>query len=456
MNAVGRTIRNISGKVRGNSLKAKAARGSLVLATGTFAERGMRLVRNMILARLLAPEDFGLMAIVMAILVVLESFTDIGVRQSIIHNKSGDESEYLNIAWWVQFVRGLGLFIIAVLLVIPLICRFYGKPELLDLLRVSLLVVIFNGLTSPRLYLLDKEFRFVKAMILVQGSSLLGTLAAIILAFYMRNVWVLVIGRVAQSGIQCLLSHILCPFRPLFTISRTHLKEFITFGRGMVGLSFLTVVAMQTDVFVLGKLMSPGQVGMYALALALAQQPAFMFRTIVGRVLLPAFAEKQDDRKALCFAVGKVVRVTLIFGGLLAVIAAVGSGPILSIVYGKEYAIVAVPFGILCFTGLFRIQKHILGTVFLAIGKPHLHRYFTVVLVVIVICLIYPGILLFGLAGAAGTLLLANIIAVCMQVVWIRRIVGLTFKDCIPHPDWLRLLLPGMAIKRKNCDCDMQ
>jgi len=425
----GRTIKNIINKGRGNSLKAKAARGSLVLAIGTFAERGMRLVCNMILARLLAPEDFGLMAIVLSVLAVLESFTDIGVGQSIIHHRDGGTTEYLNIAWWVQVVRGLILFIIATLLIVPLICRLYNKPELLNLLRVSFLVVILNGVTSPRLALLDKEFRFVKALFVIQGSSLIAALAAISLAFHMQNVWVLVIGRVVQSGMKCLLSHILCPFRPVLKIDRACLKEFLRFGRGMVGLSFLTVVSMQTDVFVLAKLLPSEEVGMYALALSLARLPVFVFARTVGRVLLPAFAEKQDDRKAICIAVLKVLRSILLFGVPIVVITAIWAKTILSVIYGAQYGTVAAPFALLCFAMLFYVQAVVLSQIYMAIGMPHLHRRYVILLATLIICLIYPGIKLYGLVGAGGVLLFANTFALFMQVIWLKNVIGLKFKD---------------------------
>jgi O-antigen/teichoic acid export membrane protein len=413
---------------QGGSLKARSTRGSLVLATGTFIERGMKLVRNMILARLLAPEDFGLMAIVMAVLIALETFTDAGVPQAIIQNKQGDREEFLNVAWWLQFIRSLGLFII-VYPIAPIICKFYDKPELLNLLRISFFSIVAFGLASPRVAVLDKEFRFAKAIILIQGSAILGTLLTITLAFYIRNVWVLVIGSVSEGILRLILSFVLCPFRIKFSIDRPCLKELLKFSRGMLGLSFLTIISLQSDIFVLGKLVSPEQLGMYALALALAQQPAGMFGQIVGRVLFPAFAEKQDDKQALCRTVLKMIRGTIVLGVPLVALAAIFAGTILSVVYGQKYSVVAIPFGILCVTMLFRIQEILLAGIYVGIGKPHLHRRFVVLLAILIISLIYPGIMLFGLAGAAGVLLISNIVAVLMQVIWMKKVIDLEFTD---------------------------
>ena len=429
-----KAISNKIALIKGSSLKARAARGALILAIGTFFERGMSLVRNMILARMLAPKDFGLMAIVLSVLTVLESFTDIGVRQSIIQHPEGNRREYLSIVWWVQVVRTVGLFI-AAFLIAPAICRFYGKPELLNLLRVSFLVVVFGGFTSPGFSLLDKEFRFIKALFLIQGTSLIGTVTTISLALYMQSVWVLAIGKVVESAVQCLLSNLLCPFRPMLKIDRRYLKDVISFGRGMAGLSFLTIISLQTDIFVMGKLLPSEQVGMYALALSLAQQPLLFFSRTMGRVLLPAFAEKQNDKRALCSAVVKILKSILLFGIPLSVLAALGSKTILSVIYGAQYSVVAVPFALLCFAMLFYVQAVVLSQIYMGIGMPHLHRRYVILRASLVICLIYPGIKLFGLAGAAGVLLFSHTIAVFMQIIWMKSVIGIRFKDYI-HCWW--------------------
>jgi lipopolysaccharide exporter len=433
-------------RIKGTDLKAKSARAAMALGLGTVVERGLRLVRNMILARLLAPDQFGLMAIVMVAASVFEAFVEIGVRQSVIQNKGGADPEYLNVAWWFQAIRGLGLFAIA-LLAAPLISSFYGNPELLRLVQVAVLAILFRGLISPRAYVLEKEYRFGWVVFLVQGSGVLGTVTAVVLAFIIKNVWALVIGFVAEFAIMCVLSYVIVPFKPSFKMHRKHMGELFKFARGMFGLPILTIFAVRTDVVVLGKVVLPEQLGMYALAAALAGQPGELFTRVVGRVLFPAFAEKQDNKQALCRAVLRMTRATVVFGVPLIAVVAIFAGPILSFVYTPKYAVVAVPFRIMCATMFVGIQRHILGTMYLAIGRPHLHRRFVGVLAILIACLIYPGIAVFGLVGAATVLLLANAVAVFMQVVCMRRVIGLRFREyafCwLPLPlNWWKVAAP--------------
>lgn len=415
------------------STKAKAIRGVVALVTGTTVGRGLRFVRNMILVRLLAEELFGVMGIVMAATIAFESLSEVGVQQSIIQNKDGDDPEYMNIAWWFQFIRGSVLFVVG-LLMAPWIGSFYGNPEISGLLKVAFVAVLFRGLVSPRTYVLEKEYRFGLLMLIVQGSSILGTITTIVLAFMTKNIWALIIGYVAEAAAMCLISYILVPFRPTLKINREYLAELLKYARGMFGLPFLTMVIWQTDVFVLGKVLPAAQLGllgMYVMALRLAEQPAWAFGQVFGRVLLPVFAEGQDNGEMLRRRVLRVIRTTLIVSVPLVAVVTVGAKPIIALIYTPKYAAVAVPFAILCIAMFVKTQAAILTTICLAVGKPHLQRRYAVFLAICVVCLMYPGIILFGVTGAAGVLLLSNIVAICLQVVWVGKIIDLRFRDYV-------------------------
>ncbi len=435
--AIRKAISDKISRMRGSDIKAKGTRAVVALSIGTVAGRSMRFVRNMILVRLLAEELFGVMGIVMAATIAFESLSEVGVQQSIIQNKDGDDPEYMNIAWWFQFIRGSGLFIVG-LLTAPWIGSFYGNPEISGLLKVAFVAVLFRGLVSPRTYVLEKEYRFGLLMLIVQGSSILGTITTVVLAFATKNIWALIIGYVAEAAAMCFISYIVVPFRPTLKINREYLAELLKFARGMFGLPFLTMVIWQTDVFMLGKLLPAAQLGllgMYVMALRLAEQPAWAFSQVFGRVLLPVFAEGQDSREILRRRVLRVIKTTLMVSIPLVAVMTVGAKPIISLVYTPKYAVVAVPFAILCVTMFVKTQATILVTICLAVGKPHLHRRYAVLLAACVVCLMYPGITLFGVTGAAGVLLLSNIVAICLQVVWVGRIVDLRFRD---YAFWLR------------------
>lgn len=447
---IGKVVRDKMALIRGDSLSAKSARSAIVLGGGTFAERGIRFVRNMILTRVLAPEHLGLMAVVMVVSLGCEAFTEVGVKQSVIQNIKGARAEYLNVAWWFQALRGFCVYLVA-FLVAPLLCGFYfhdggetlalyGKSQIVSIFRVAFLTILFNCLISPRAHVLEKEFRFGKSVFLIQGSAILATFITIVLVFYMRSVWAIVIGFVFEPVFRCFASYILCPFLPRLEIDRSSLSEIVKFARGMFGLPILSFIALQTDVMVLGKVVPMVLVGLYSMALQLSQFPKMLFAKVVGPILLPLFAEMQNDQRNLRAVALKMTKTVAFIGVPLVVFMSVCAGPILSVVYEPEYVDVAVPFALLSLCMLFSVQSVILAAIYLAIGKPQLHRRYVILLSLIIVGLIYPGIRLFGLIGSAGVLLLANVIALFAQVMWIRKLIGLYLRE------YIRCWLPGLCL----------
>ena len=277
--------------------------------------------------------------------------------------------------------------------------------------------------------MLEREFKFGKSVLLKHVSWILGTVITIILAFMMRNVWAIVIGFSSSSLLFCISSHIFCPFRPRFSYERESFQEIYRFARGVLGMPILTYFVFNIDVLVAGKLVSAGLVGMYGMALVLARAPQDLFGRIVNPLLLPAFAEKQDNKQALCKAVLELTRIITTIGIPMVVLAIMFSETIISTVFGEQYQAVALPFSLLCIYVLFVMIGLILCAVFYGIGQPEKQRISTMINAVALALLIYPSVRLFNVAGAAAILLLANFIALCFQFNLIRKTINLRIHD---------------------------
>ena len=450
-------ISAIADQFRGDNLKARCARSSIVLGIGVFIAKFLGFGSKVVLARLLVPQEMGLMVMIISLTALFEVLTEIGIKQSVIQHKNGADPGYLNMAWWFQSLRAIGLYAVA-FVVAPWLCEFYfsSRPEVLTrysmlelttLVRVAFLSILFNGFVSPRAHVLEKKFKFGRAVVITQGGFALGAIVTIILAFLIRNVWAIVIGFAATGFTRCLMSYVLCPFIPRFTYDRESFQGLYRFARGMLGLPVLTYIAFNIDVLVAGKLVSTSLVGFYGMALVLARAPQDLFSRIISPILMPAFAEKQNDKEALCRAVLKITKVTALLVIPPTALAIICSRAILTFVYPPEYAAVAVAFGLLCVYVLFLIQGTVLATVFFGIGQPGKHRAFVGLRALILAALIYPGIKFFGLTGAAGTVLLANFAAMCVQVAVIRKAIGLSIYDyAISWAPGLALAIPVLAV----------
>lgn len=437
--AIRKIVSDKISRLKGTDIRARSARGVMALSIGTFAGRGMRFVRSMILARILAPNQIGLMAIIMSFSVAFEALTEVGVKQSIIQNKQGANTSYLNVAWWMQVTRALCLYGIAVLSA-PFISSFYGKPELLPLLRVAFLAIALRGFISPRAHVLEKKYKFGRAVFLLQGSAILGTVITVILALVMRNVWALVIGFVIEMAILCILSFILVPFLPRFELDKSSLSELMKFARRMFGLAFLTMLSFQAPNMVLGKVISMDQLGLYTFSALLTFIPIDIFTRTISPVLLPAFSEKQDDKQALCRGLIQTTRLTATFIIPLVAFMSCCAGELLLFAYGSLYVAMTVPLIVLSMNILARSEATILAGIYLAIGQPHLQRRFAIIRAVAIIGLIYPAVARFGPLGAVAVIVFSNFSVLLMQVLKARTVINLELRR------YIRCYIPGLLL----------
>lgn len=413
-----------------DNLLGRCMRGGSVLSAGSLVENIFRFIRNIILARLLAPEAFGLMATVMAAVAAMEAFAEVGLKQSVIQNKNGAANDFLCIIWWLSVIRGLILYLIAYF-ASPWLCSFYGNSELLNILRVGFTVLLFTGLINPKLYVLEKEFRFSRWVLIMQGSGVLGTLAAILLAFFLHNVWALVLGYVLEAVLRCLLSFILNPFLPKIIINRAYLTDILDYSRRIFGLPILTMLFFQTDVFVIGKVLTLNKLGLYTLARDLAIMPNTFLTKIIQPLVLPAFSELQDDKEKLKHALLTVTRVIATFGIPFIAFMIVFSKPILTVIYGIQYASVFVPFSIFCIYALVFLCSTFIMNIFLAIGKPDLQRTASLFRTILFIIIIYPATKGFGLTGSSCAMLLAMCSSLTLQIIYLNRLINISIYEYV-------------------------
>jgi O-antigen/teichoic acid export membrane protein len=428
--SIRKLISNKIGQLKGTDIKTKSIRAVMALGAGTFAGRGLRFIRNMIIARILAPDQIGIMVIVMSLSMGLEAFTEVGVKQSVIQNKEGANDHYLNVAWWMQVTRAICLYIIASFLA-PWLSSFYDYPELSKMLRVAFIAIALRGFVSPRAAVLEKEYKFGKVVFLVQGSAVLGAIISVVMAFIMRSVWALVIGFVIETAIYCIFSFVLVPFVPRFEIDRSSLVELVRFARRMFGLPVLTAVSFYAPTLILGKVVSKELTGLYGFAAMFCFIATDFYLRTIAPVLLPAFSEKQDDKRALCRGVLHTAKWTSIFVIPLAAFIACCSSKLLLLAYGPKYATMSIPLAVLCIQIVFRNQIVCLSGLYLAIGQPHLQRRFAAIRAVVILGLGYHSVVLYGPLGIAVVIVLSNFVVLLMQVFKARKVIGLNIGSYI-------------------------
>lgn len=410
----------------GESLRAKAARGGMWLGSGSFVEQVARFSRNMLLARLLAPSAFGAMAIVMSSASLVSALSDVGVMPAIIHNPRGGDRSYLNAAWWVGTARALFMYVL-VFVSAPWIAHFYGNGELTALTRVCLLSMLFDGLLSPRAKLAHKDMKFSRWALITNGGGICGVILTVLLSFVLKDVWALAIGYCSESVFRCLFSYIVYPGLPEMGWDKEALREILKYSKGMVGLSFLNLVFARTDIFVLGKFVTPAELGIYALAVNLVQTPSMFLITVLSQTTLPPLSQVQSDTMRMNRILLEVTKWVIFLG--LPIVATVWiCGPsLLSIFYGHRYSIEAASMALLLATvvAFLNTLNSLITNVFFAAGKPALHRRAVAASAIVMVLAIYPAFKFVGLAGGQLAAVAAISASFALQVLRMRKVTDL-------------------------------
>jgi O-antigen/teichoic acid export membrane protein len=282
------------------AIKSRVIRGTVISLIGQGGSKGLRLISNMILSRLLFPEAFGLMTMINFLVLGLTMISDVGILPNIIQHKRGDEPAFLNTAWTIQVLRGLVLLLLGALFAYPL-SLYYGQADLVTLAPIACLTALFNGFDSTNIASMRRKITLGR-VVTIEVVSQIGAMTVMIAhAYYFRTVWALVLGSVAAAGIRCFLTHTILPgVRNTFHIEREAARAIFSFGKWIFLSTLITYLAMRLDYLLLGKLIDLREVGVYYLAATLAIIPIEVGGMVVGSVMLPALSEgARKDKQTL-------------------------------------------------------------------------------------------------------------------------------------------------------------
>lgn len=442
MNPFRNTIDRLYRAPAGKGVIASLATGSGWMFGGFACEQGLRFLRNMVLARLLAPHAFGVMAILQAAQMLLQALTETGVKQAVVQHAEGDSRTYLNAVWLLSVGRGV-LMAAAAWIAAPWVATYYAEPELVWYLRVIFLGVILDGAASPAIFAALKHLEYRRWVMSITAGGIIGVLLTVALAQRWPGVWALILGSLLEALFRNVLSYLVCPFLPSPHILRRQVVDLLKYCRGVLGLSLLHFVFMRIDILVVGKLCSMALLGIYNMSLSLAQLPFMLVESTLQQVVMPVFAKVQNDllrlrRMALFLAVAVVglCLPVLVFTGF-------AGEWMLTTAFGGAYRPAAWPMTLAMAAAIVRVAVSPMMIVYFSIGRPHLHRVYEVVRVSTMLAVIMPAVSRFQVVGAAAAGLLAMLVASVSQLLVFRQTTGLPF--C--RTAWrLALFAGGVAI----------
>jgi O-antigen/teichoic acid export membrane protein len=322
----------------GQALFARALRGSAITAGSYALSQGLRLASNLILARLLFPEAFGLMALVTVVMVGLAMFSDVGIGPAISRSPRGDDPDFLNTAWTMHVIRGAMLFLSACALAWPL-AWFYEAPQLMPLLPVAGLSLLIAGFNPTRIETANRHLMLGRVTLLDLISQATGIGVMILLAFATGSVWSLVWGAVCAALIKLVLMHRFLPGPAnRFRWEPAAASELVHFGKWIFLSTACGFAMSQGDRLILGAYLPLDRLGIYNIGYFLASFPWLLGGAVVMKVMIPLYRDDPPGAKAANAVRLRKLRMAMT-GGLLALLGvlALAGVPLIGFLYDDRY-----------------------------------------------------------------------------------------------------------------------
>jgi len=395
--------------------------------------QAVRVVGNIIMTRLLAPEVFGVMLIANTLRTGMEQLSDIGVGQNIVADRRGEEAEFYNTAWTLQILRGAVLTLVFVLAAFPL-STLYGA-DMQPVLQLTALVLLVSGFHSVGRYIAQRKL-LMKRLALFEIAVATVTMAAqILLVWIWPTVWALVLGGVLSTAIAVAASYALVPgLKPRFRLDRKSAINILHFSKWIFLSSLLYFFATNFDRLYLGATIPLAVLGVFGIARGLAETVGNLATRLSNSVIFPAVAAARQSVDDLRAKLGQL-RVPLFAAAAFAIAALVAvSDTLVLIIYDERYRLAASILPVLAFGLWFTVLATTAEAILMGLAKPVYGTIANLAKLGWLLVMLPAGIASAGLAGAVVAIAMSDAVKYLATlfgqaregVAFIRQDIGLT------------------------------
>lgn len=408
----------------------------------------LMLAQVAILARLLPPSDFGLMALVASVIAFAQIFSDVGISNAIIHHQKISK-ESLSSLYWLNVLASTVLMLL-LMLASPLIANWYHEPRLQLLLMSMSVSFLIVALGQQLRVIAEKNLRFDKLAVVELAASSLGLLMAVVVAVMGGGVFALVAGAFASAFFSTLFLwwKLAEGWRPMWRLKLGEIKEFLSFGSYMIGFSLTNTINIQADILIGGRVLSAASLGAYSLPKGLCLRLAMIINPIVTRVGLPVMAQVQGDRDRLKSIYLKTLLMVSSVNFPLYLFTAVFAPEVVAIMLGEQWKASVPLLQIFALWGLVRSTGNPAGSLVMAMGRANLMFWWSLGLMFFWLPIFWVG----SQYGAQGLAISALVAMLAMPIpqwfIVIRPLCGANFVEYFKQmfiPLWISAVVAGIG-----------
>lgn len=414
------------------NLKVKAAQGVYWNFIQLIINKLFGLVIKLVLAKLLFPEQFGLIGMASVCISFVGILNDIGIGSALIQRKNEQlRQEHFHTAFWTGLIWSCGLYLVMVFVAAPLAAVFYNEPILEQIIPVISIGIVSGPINLVHKAQLIRQLNFKKLAFIDNSSNIFSGILALILAYSGAGIWALVFNSLASFIIAMPLYFYATRWLPKFIWEKQAFNEMLGFGIYTTGSQILNMLMLNIDYLLIGKLVSASALGKYTLAFVLTDTFRNQITVMINKVMFPIYSQKQSDHKAIKKIYFKVVQYNSICIYPIMIFLIVLAEPFILNFFGEKWEGTVAPLKILAVSVMIHGLVNSHAILIRGLGKPGLEMKVQLIKAISYIPTISMGIYLYGIIGAAWAYVFNKILEVFIAQYFLKKLLNITILDLL-------------------------
>ena len=424
------------------SLRRGVLRGAASLGSARIVVSLLNAASIVILARILSPDDFGIIAIAMAVVSVIVAVTEAALHQALVQCRDPTQ-DHINTVWTMSFIRAGLIFAVIALAAWPLSLA-YGDERLVGVFLVAGVAGAFMEFYNPLLTLATREMRFGPFAAFQIGQKSVGLALAIILALSLGNFWGIILGNALGAILASLASYLIIPYRPVFNLSR--MREIWRFSGWMSLNQLCETINWRFDQLAIGFAVTKAELGYYSVADSIAVIPSRELSFPIRNALFPGFSQIAGQPEKLRQAFLEAQSGVALLTAPAAIGLALLADPAVSLLLGTRWVEIVPLLQLLAITYAFDTFITVIRPLGMAMGATKYMFLRQLTALFVRIPLILGGLVLGGLAGAAAGRALSSLINCLISFMLAKRLVSVGVWEQIRAHSMTLLCLLAMSV----------
>ena len=413
-----------------HNVRGRTAVGGTILIVSRLITRCVDFAALIVLGRLLSPEDFGLVALAMSLIMIVEAIMELPLGYALVALPARTKSHF-DTVFTLQLLRGGVLAVVMLVSAWPL-SQIYHDDRLIALVCALSIAPASRGLTSPRMIELSINFEFMPNLIMEVVGKVVALALSVGSAWLTKSYWSLAIGTIASPVTMLIVSYMYAPYRPAISLKKWH--EFSGYIRWTAFGQTIRALVWQMDALVLGRYVNRFELGGFSMASNLAALPGQIFVDQMMNPLVVAFSAVRGDARRLTAAYQKSA-VSIIALGLPAMVGmSMTAEPIIRVAFGEKWLGAATVLSWLCWTVIPSFFTSPFAALAVSLDRSRAITRLVVIEFAIRLPLMLIGILNYGIAGAVAARLLTAVAIAGGAMLSVRALIGLRVRDQLLSP----------------------